>query len=371
MQSYPRLIATVAATLVAAALPARADEQVFAPGTAQQNAVVVSTGPNGRCETKAASADIQLAKLGGGAPFRNAVRCGANLIVETAALGDDRQLIAVGRTCSNANISVVDTGEDGIGNTPAAGDDTQATAVGAAPSNAPCVIAGGNGIADTPDPTVSDDVRVLPFNTAAPNVAVILCGADLVADTTANNYDDDGDDVQLIQPGAACATAETPVVNSGPNGIANTRAEGVDLVIAPIKPVKLVIGRNRPRVTRTVTAIITNHEYGDSAPQTRDFSLRAVGNGCPSGTVTQIDANAYQPGLQATAPVQKGGRVKATFEVTARLEDWTTADISAPGRCEVVVEAVAVETDPAGDDMGETANNQTSVSLEVNDRNDL
>jgi len=361
----------VAATLVAAALPANADEQVFAPGTAQQNAVVVHTGPNGRCETQAESGDIQLAKLGGGAPFRNGVRCGANLIVETAALGDDRQLIAVGRTCSNATVAVIDTGEDGIGNTPAAGDDTQATPVGGAPANGPCVIAGGNGIADTPDPVVSDDVRVLPFDTAAPNVPVILCGADLVATTTANNVDVTGDDVQLLAPGTPCATAETPVIDSGANGIADTRAEGVDLVLAPIKPVKLVIGRNRPRVTRTVTAIITNHEFGANAPQSRTYSLRAVGNGCPSGTITQIDANAFQNGLQATASIPKGGRVKASFEVTARLEDWTTADVTAPGRCEVTVEAVAVETQPAGDDMGDTSNNETTVSLEVNDRNDL
>jgi hypothetical protein len=361
----------VAAALVAAALPADADEQVFAPGTAQQNAVVVHTGPNGRCETRAESGDIQLAQLGGGTPFRNAVRCGPNLVVETSAAGDDRQLIAVGRTCSNENVAVIDTGEDGIGNTLAAGDDLQATAVGAAPSNGPCVIAGGNGIADTPDPVASDDVRVLPFGTAAPNVPVILCGANLVADTTANNVDVTGDDVQLLAPGAACADADTPVVDSGADGIADTRAEGVDLVLAPIKPVKLVIGRNRPRASRTVTAIVTNHEFGDAAPPSRTFTLRAVGNGCPNGTVTRIDANAFQAGLQATAAVPKGGRVKASFEVTARLEDWTTADVTAAGRCEVVVEAVATETDPAGDDMGNTANNQTTVSLEVNDRNDL
>jgi hypothetical protein len=370
VKSPLRLSITLTATL-AAALPAGADEQVFAPGTAQQNAVVVHTGPNGRCETQAESGDIQLAQIGGGTPFRNAVRCGANLIVETTAIGDDRQLIAVGRTCSNANIAVVDTGVDGIGNTPAAGDDTQATAVGAAPSNGPCVIAGGNGIADTPDPVASDDVRVLPFDTAAPNVPVILCGADLEASTTANNYDVTGDDVQLLAPGTPCADADTPVVDSGADGIAATRAEGVDLVIAPVKPVKLVIGRNRPRATRTVTVIVTNHEFGNNAPPSRTYSLRAVGNGCPSGTVTQIDANAFQNGLQATAAVPRGGRVKASFEVTARLEDWTTADVTAAGRCSVVVEAVATDTEPAGDDMGNTANNETSVSLEVSDRNDL
>jgi hypothetical protein len=362
-------MAALAATL-AAALPASADEQVFAPGTAQQNAVVVSTGPNGRCETHAGSGDIQLAQIDGGTPFRNAVRCGPNLIVDTAAAGDDRQLIAVGRTCANANIAVIDTGENGIGNTAAAGDDTQATAVGFAPSNTPCVIAGGNGISDTPDPVGADDVRVLAFGTATPNTPVIRCGANLVANTTANNANPTGDDVQLIAPGSPCALATDAVVSSGPNGIADTRAEGVDLTIATIKPVKLVVGRNRARQTRSVTVIVANREFGPNAPGSRSYSLRAVGGSCPSGSVTQIDADALTPGLQATANIPRGGRVKASFEVTARLEDWTTVDLSAPGRCEVVVEAVATDTAPAGDDMGNTSNNETSVSLEVTDRND-
>jgi hypothetical protein len=359
------LAATLASTLVA-----RADEQVFAPGTAQQNAVVVSTGPNGRCETTAASGDIQLAQIGGGTPFRNGIRCGANLIVETTASGDDRQLIAVGRTCSNANVAVIDTGEDGIGNTVAAGDDQQAVALGAAPSNSPCVIAGGNGIADTPDPVASDDVRVLPFGTASANTAAILCGANLVADTTANNVKPNGDDVQLIPPGGACATAQTPVVGSGPDGIADTRAGGVDLTIATVKPVKLVLGRNRARTSRSVNLIVSNREFGPGAPASRSYSLRATGGDCPSGTVSQLDADALTPGLQATASIPRGGRIKATFEVTARLEDWTTVDLSSPGRCAIVVEAVATDTAPAADDMGNTSNNGATVTLEVNDRND-
>jgi hypothetical protein len=369
MTSHLRFQAALALTL-AGALVAGADEQVFAPGTAQQNAVVVSTGPNGRCDTQAANGDIQLAQIGGGTPFRNAVRCGTNLIVETTAAGDDRQLIAVGRTCANANTAVIDTGEDGIGNTAATGDDQQVVAVGFAPSNTPCVIAGGNGIADTPDPVASDDVRVLPFGTAAPNTPAIRCGANLVADTTANNVNPLGDDVQLIPLGGACPAADTPVVGSGPNGIADTRAGGVDLTIAPIKPVKLVVGRNRARSSRGVTVIVSNREFGPNAPGSRTFSIRAVGGSCPSGTVSQIDADALTPGLQATAAVPRGGRIKASFEVTARLEDWTTVDLNAPGRCQIVVEVVATDTAPALDDMGVTANNETSVTLEVNDRND-
>ncbi len=369
MTSHLRFLAAVAATL-AGALVAGADEQVFAPGTAQQNAVVVSTGPNGRCDTVAENGDIQLAQIGGGTPFRNGVRCGTNLIVETTAAGDDRQLIAVGRTCSNANVAVVDTGEDGISDTPATGDDLQAVAVGFAPSNTACVIAGGNGIADTPDPVASDDVRVLPFGTASPNTPAIRCGANLVADSTANNVNPTGDDVQLVPVGSPCAAADTPVVSSGPDGIADTRAGGVDLAIATVKPVKLVVGRNRPRASRSVNVIVSNREFGPNAPGSRTYSLRAVGGDCPSGTVNQIDADTVTPGLQATAAIPRGGRIKATFEVTARLEDWTTVDLISPGRCEIVVEAVATDTAPAADDMGNTSNNETSITLEVNDRND-
>lgn len=369
MTSHLRFLAAVAATL-AGAMVAGADEQVFAPGTAQQNAVVVSTGPNGRCETHADNGDIQLAQIGGGTPFRNGVRCGPNLIVESTAAGDDRQLIAVGRPCANTNVAVIDTGEDGIGQTTAAGDDLQIVALGAAPSNTACVIAGGNGIADTPDPVASDDVRLLPFGTAAANTPAIRCGANLIADTTANNVNPTGDDVQLVPLGGACATADTPIVSSGADGIADTRAGGVDLTVATVKPVKLVVGRNRARSSRSVNVIVSNREFGPNAPGSRSFSLRAVGGSCPSGTVTQIDADALTPGLQATAAVPRGGRIKASFEVTARLEDWTTVDLSAPGRCQIVVEVVATDTAPALDDMGNTANNETSIALEVNDRND-
>jgi hypothetical protein len=37
--------------------------------------------------------------------------------------------------------------------------------------------------------------------------------------------------VQLVQPGAGCPIINTPVVDSGANGIADTRAEGSDLLL--------------------------------------------------------------------------------------------------------------------------------------------
>jgi len=187
---------------VAFARVAGADQQIIAPGTAQQDAVVVNTGADGICQTTAATGDIQAAPVGSGTPFRTEIRCGTNKVVETLAAGDDTQLIAFGATCKNANNAVVDTGLDGIADTTAAGDDTQVIAVGTAPANTPCVITGGNGVADTAA-AAGDDVLVLsPVGTAAPNTDVIHCGPNLVADTTANNFAA-GDDVQVIPVGNA------------------------------------------------------------------------------------------------------------------------------------------------------------------------
>jgi hypothetical protein len=348
---------------------ARADEQVFAPGTAQQDAVVINTGANGLCETTAASGDIQLAELGGGSPFRNAVRCGVNQVSDTTAGGDDRQLIAVGRGCNTTTTVIIDTGPNGISESTAVGDDSQAIAPGVAPANQPCVIAGGNGIADTPAPA-GDDVGVLAPGTATPNTAAIRCGGNQVSDTAANNVNPSGDDVQLVAVGGACANATTPAVDSGPDGIADTRAEGADLVVDSTKPVKINIGRGRERATKLVKVTVSNREFGATAPAARTYVLRANAGSCPSGTVSQIDADATLPGLQATGSVPRGSRIKATFVVTARLEDYTTVDSNAPARCQVDVEVEALDTTPDLDDAGDTTNNEAPVTLEVVDRND-
>jgi len=349
---------------------ARGDEQVFAPGTAQQDAVVINTGADGLCQTAAASGDIQLAELGSGSPFRNGVRCGLNQTADTTAGGDDRQLVAIGRACNNANTPIIDTGPNGISDSTAVGDDTQVIAPGVAPANQPCVIAGANGIADTPDPPAGDDARVLAFGTATPNTTAIRCGGNQVADTTANNVDPSGDDVQLVAVGSPCANANTPVVDSGPDGIADTRAEGADLVVSSTKPVKVNIGRGRERATKLVKVTVSNREFGATAPAARGYVLRANAGSCPGGTVSQIDADATLPGLQATGTVARGSRVKATFVVTARLEDYTTVDSNAPARCQVDVEAEALDTTPDLDDAGDIANNAAPVTLEVVDRND-
>src|SRR2546422_2637984 len=101
----------LAALLLALVSPAHADRQVIAPGTGLQSAVEVDSGANGLCETKARGDDLQVAKLGQGAPFEDEIRCGPDRIASTTAAGDDRQLIAVGSACGGGGGGeiVVDT----------------------------------------------------------------------------------------------------------------------------------------------------------------------------------------------------------------------------------------------------------------------
>jgi hypothetical protein len=363
-------------TLVVLASIAGADEQVIAPGTAQQDAVVINTGPDGICQTTAAAGDIQAAPVGSGTPFRTEIKCGANKLVETAATGDDTQLIALGAACKNANNAVIDTGPNGVADTVAnnvtpGGDDTQTIAVGTSPANTPCVITGGNGVADTAAPLAgSDDVLVLtPVGTAAPNSDVIHCGPNLVADTTANNFNP-GDDVQVIPLGNACASANDVVVDSGANGIADTRAEGPDLTLRVPRPLHLVIGKGRETASKTVKLVVSNVEFGPTAPAGRLYRLKVSKGSCPSATVNQIDADASTPTLDATAIVAKGGSVKATFVVTAHLEDVTTVASNVPFRCAIDVDAIAADTDPDVDDAANAENNSATVEVDVTDSND-
>jgi hypothetical protein len=364
-------LAALLAALVVAPV-ARADEQQIAPGTGLQSSVVINTGADGICNTTAALGDIQAAPVGQGTPFRNEVRCGADKIVQTVAAGDDTQLIAVGATCSNANKVVIDTGANGVPESTLAGDDPYVSgiALGVPPANTPCVIAGANGIADT-GLSAGDDNQVLAMGTAEANSAVVLCGPNLVADTTANNVNPLGDDVQVVLVGNACATANDVAVDSGPNGIADTRAEGPDLVLAVQKPVKVKIPAGSATGSKTVKVKIYNAEFGASAPASRTYKLTSTNGSCPGGTVTQLDADAAIPGLQATSTVLLGAKMKGTFVVTAHLEDVTSFSTKVPFRCTFNVSVVATDTAPAVDDAANPENNTTTVDLEITDKNDL
>ena len=348
---------------------AQADRQAIAPGTGLQSAVEVDSGANGICETKARGDDLQAAKLGQGAPFADEIRCGPDRIANTAAAGDDRQLIAVGSACGAGEI-MVDTGLDGIANSTAVGDDVQLIPVGSAAPNTPCVLTGANGLADTPDPAGGDDVRILLVGHAEPNTPVIRCGPNHLAETTANNVHAGGDDVQRVGVGASCPGTGTVVVDSGANGIAETRAQGAELVLRLADPGLLTMPiRRRGTASRTVKLAVFNEEF--AGPPSRAYTLSVTDGTCPRGTVTQVDADTRTPGLQTAASVRTGEHVKGSFVVTLGLADVTSVSRRIPFRCTVKVEADAVDTAPDPDDAANPANNAASVELDAVDLNDL
>ncbi|MCC6849913.1 MAG: hypothetical protein IT294_15525 [Deltaproteobacteria bacterium] len=367
-RARPFVLAPLAALLAAA--PLRADEQVIAPGTGLQSSIVADTGADGICTTTAATGDIQAAPVGGATPHRNEIRCGANKVVESAAAGDDVQLIALGATCQNANRVAVDTGPNGVPETALGGDDTYPSgiALGVAPANTPCVIAGADGVAQTLAPA-GDDVQLLPAGTAAPNTDVVRCGPNLVADTTANNFGA-GDDVQLVPVGNAC-TASQAVVDAGADGIAATRAEGPDFLVRVAKSAKVNVKSGDATGGKTIKLEVSNVEFGPAAPLSRTYTLTTSDNSCGGGAVTQLDADAATPGLQATASVPIGGKIKATVVVSVKLQDVISVSTRIPFRCTFDVHAVALDTAPDVDDAQNPENNTTTVDLEVFDRNDL
>ena len=366
-----RSLTVVALLVLAGTTPTVADIQEVAPGTGPQGATVVDTGANGLCDTAASRDDIQATPVGNGPPFQDEIRCGPDKTASTTAAGDDRQLVPPGTNCQNANVTLVDTGPDGIANTIASGDDGQLIPVGTAPPNAACVIAGPNGIADTT--RAGDDVQIIPVGTALPNTQVIRCGPNRTAETHANNAKSGGDDVQLVPVGTTCAGRNTVVVDSGPNGIAETRAEGPDLLVRVAKPVRIRIGRGKAAASRTVRVAVANVEFGTAAPPSRPYTLDVTDGSCPDGTVSLVDADARTSGFQTTANVPRGGKLKGSFVVTLRLEDVVSVARTTPFRCAVNVEADVV--DPAlgnaPDDAGNAASNRIRVDLEAVDVNDL
>jgi hypothetical protein len=351
-------------------VPAFADVQRIAPGNGLQNAVVVDTGTNGICETAAASADLQAAAVGQGSANRAGVRCGPNRDADTTAQGDDVQLIAVGGTCRNANAVVIDTGANGIPESVPVGDDTfvPGIALGVPPANTPCVLAGADGVAQTPGPA-GDDVQRIAAGAAEPNADVVRCGPNRLAETRANNLGG-GDDVQVVPIGQAC-TPNQVVVDTGADGIANTRSEGPDLRLELVRPLKLVVSDKRPSASRTVKLLVRNVEFGATAPSARAFRIRATGGSCPGGTVTQIDADARAGGLQASGSVALGKKAKASLVATIRVENVLTPDRKNPFRCTFDVSVVALDTDPDVDDAANDEANTAPVILEVVDKSDL
>jgi hypothetical protein len=363
-----RTLAASLLVVLATATVARPDRQSVAPGTGRQSSVVVDSGPNGICETAAPRDDLQQIPVGRGDPFEAAVRCGPDRIAGTVAAGDDVQRIAPGDDCGGQNSIVVDTGADGVAASVAAGNDVQLLAPGTGEPNSGCMIAGADGLADTPDPVGGDDVRRVAVGRAEPNTAVIRCGANEVAETFANNVRA-GDDVQLIPVGSGCQGSQSVVVDSGANGIAETRAQGAELVLAGARPLAIAIGRKKPVGTHRIRVAVMNLEFGSTAPPGRAYRLVARDGSCPDGTVTEVDADARVRGVQETAMVPLRRRVKGSVVLAFHLEDITSVARNIPFRCAVEVEAEAMDVSP--DDASNPANNEVTIPVEVVDRNDL
>jgi hypothetical protein len=365
-----RVLTLASVAAAALAVPARADVQALPVGHGDQGAVVISSGPNGLCDSKASPGDVQNGAVGQPVPNRAAVRCGANKIVETVAAGDDRQLVALGATCRSPTQAVVDSGADGVAQTAAGGDDAQLLAVGVTPTNAPCILTGGNGVADT-NALLGDDVRQLGVGKASAHTAVVRCGPNLVADTTANDANPSGDDVQVLPVGTACTSDGDVVIDAGADGIADTRAVGPDVTIAVLKAQRILIPPGRASASKTVKLLLGNPESGPNAAPTRTVRLIGSDGTCPSGTVTQVDADAATPGLQATALMASRDRLRASAVVTLRAADITSVSLAQPYRCTATF-TVKVD-DPAlngaADDAG-SDDNTASLVLEVGDRND-
>ncbi len=349
---------------------AHADRQTVPPGIGSQTSVVVDAGPNGVCETGAPKTDVQVRGVGLSEPNQPAIRCGSDRVATSVAAGDDVQRVAPSAGCNPQEV-IVDTGADGIANTATAGDDGQDIPVGRGTPNADCIETGANGLADVRDPVGGDDVRLVPLGRAEANAAVIRCGANEIAETFANNVRG-GDDVQLVPVGSGCGNASTVIVDAGANGIAETRAQGVDLaILSAARLVRLTIPKRRQLKAGRVKVAVVNREAGASAPPLRSFTLTANDNNCPNGTVTLVDADARTPGVQPTASIGRRGKAKGVVSLSLGVGAVTTPERDVPLRCSITITATSTDTTPAVDDASNTGNNTTRVEIEAVDANDL
>src|SRR6185295_2678576 len=139
---------------------------------------------------------------------------------------------------------------------------------------------------------------------------------------------------------------QSVVVDSGANGIAETRAQGAELVLALARPLSVTIGKKKPVGSRRFKVAVQNLEFGSAAPAGRTYRLVARDGSCPNGTVTEVDADARVRGVQETAFVPLRRRAKGSVVVTLHLEDITVVAPNLPFRCSIEVEADAVDVAP-------------------------
>jgi hypothetical protein len=329
---------------------------------------VINAGLNGVCETQARRGDMQLIAVGQGEPNADVIRCGSDRTASSVAAGDDVQRIPPAGDCDGPNDIVIDSGADGVAASVIAGDDIALLGLGTGEPESNCVSVGGDGFADTPDPVGGDDEREIPVDGAEPNTAVIRCGLNETADTFANNFRS-GDDVQLIPVGTGCQGAQSVVVDSGANGIAETRAQGAELVLLVPAPLEVTIQKGKSLGTRRFRTTVQNLEFENGAPAGRTYRLVARDGSCPNGTVSEVDSDARVAGVQETANIPLGKKVKGSVVLAFRPESVSSVTSKLQFRCAIEVEAEA--TDVAPDDASNPANNEATIPVVVTDQNDL
>jgi len=163
------------------------------------NGDVIHTGPPstwfyGICDTAAAGDDVQVIPVGQSVPMTAAILPGDDGIMQSSPSDDD---ISVGQ----ADAVCITAGANTVLDTAPSGDDQ---VVGET------ITTGANGWCQTA--AAGDDVQVIDVNRGEPPILGILTGADGVNDTTINYQDE-----ELIRKGAGMAGAEC--VTAGLDGI--------------------------------------------------------------------------------------------------------------------------------------------------------
>jgi hypothetical protein len=282
------------------------------------------------------------------------ILAGPNLKSDTAAHGDDVQVVPVGMTVPSADTVVVAPGRNGVLDTPLSGDDFS--------SEGPRIVAGQNGVADTA--ASGDDVQVLPVGTTllAAGTVVIAPGPNGVLDTAPANDDTvlgpdgilpgpdgavqsvaQGDDVQVVPVGTTGVPEDTVVISAGQNGVLDTPLRGDDVAAVVTgyevsktcnanTPFAILAGPNKISDTQAETGICTiaspPHFVGESCSRTvanpdagcgvsdiAPTSTVAADAAAGTSSLTLVDAAAFPSsgvitvGSQETRYTAKAGNV--------------------------------------------------------------
>lgn len=157
---------------------------VLSPGNnGRPSDPVVLSGHNGICETAAEGDDRQNIAVGKGKPNTIAIFAGKDGVLQSQAGGDDK-----------VDGMFIRTGPDGIRDSLLAGDDWAIIPYGQGRPDTACVLAGDNGVRDTTDASLTNDDRA-PFldvdsdSTASPSSIRAEAGEPEVSENGSGGFD--------------------------------------------------------------------------------------------------------------------------------------------------------------------------------------